>query len=547
MVYYKIIIFIILLLFKEIRLIFVFPFSISRPVPTSKRYYTLNDFLSDSLHIDFYTSLFIGEDNIKILARISTENSTFILSEEECSRQSLDSIYDNAIVSRGVYYLNQSSTYKNISKFENILNNYNKGGIITEILSFYNTTYLTCQATTLPRGNFINENKYVDNKITLSETKIIIKRYTNNKVCGLIGLGSPYIQLNEGVHIINELKRTGVINNYSWTFNFMTKSEGQLIIGGLPHEYMDSKLYKENQFIEIKTNEPTNNNYPWSMYINEIYFENEKNQKISVEKDIKGILLSNFGFIIGTSAYKKIIYEEYFEYLFNENICEIEKSKNLQNFNYQFKEFKTGVFEVFSCSKDIVFQKKYQKYIFPNLLFQQNDLNYTFFLDFNSLFLEIRNKYYFLVLFPENSETSLEKYWYIGLPFLKKYQFVYNYDSKTIGFYNSNIKEKIKNKPNNNGEKMINTNLSGYSIKRVVVEVIIIVILLLIAYTIGKKINEHRKNRANELKDDNYEYFGSDINSDNKNKIKNIKSKYKEIMSKNDENKSLEMSLSIGI
>ena len=327
----------------------------------------------------------------------------------------------------------------------------------------------------------------------------------------------------------------------------MTKSEGQLIIGGLPHEYMDSKLYKENQFIEIKTNTPTNNNYPWSIYINEIYFENEKNQKISVEKDIKGILLSNFGFIIGTSAYKKIIYEEYFEYLFNENICEIEKSKNLQNFNYQFKEFKTGVFEVFSCSKDIVFQKKYQKYIFPNLLFQQNDLNYTFFLDFNSLFLEIRNKYYFLVLFPENSETSLETYWYIGLPFLKKYQFVYNYDSKTIGFYNSNIKEKIKNKPNNNGEKMINTNLSGYSIKRVVVEVIIIVILLLIAYTIGKKINEHRKNRANELKDDNYEYFGSDINSDNKNKIKNIKSKYKEIMSKNDENKSLEMSLSIGI
>ena len=78
-----------------------------------------------------------------------------------------------------------------------------------------------------------------------------MKKYTNNKVCGLIGLGTPYFQSNDNVHIINELKKEGIINNYSWSFNFMPNSEGQLIVGGLPHEYMDSKLYKENQYVEI--------------------------------------------------------------------------------------------------------------------------------------------------------------------------------------------------------------------------------------------------------------------------------------------------------
>ena len=65
--------------------------------------------------------------------------------------------------------------------------------------------------------------------------------------------------------------------------------------------------------------------------------------------------------------------------------------------------------------------------------------------------------------------------------------------------------------------------------------------MLVIAYLIGKKINEHRKKRANELKDDNYEYFSSDINAIDKMNKSNIKSNYKEIKT-NSDNKSLEMS-----
>ena len=156
------------ILYTYIKSIIVFPFSISSLSDKRKRMYYVNDFLSDNLHIDFFTSLFIGKDNTKVLARLSIDNSSFILTENECSLQSLDNVYNYGIVSRWLYSLHESSTYKNISNS----NIYNKGGIISEIISLYNTIYLTCQQMTLPKANFINENKYIDNKVTLNEMKI---------------------------------------------------------------------------------------------------------------------------------------------------------------------------------------------------------------------------------------------------------------------------------------------------------------------------------------------------------------------------------------
>ena len=54
---------------------------------------------------------------------------------------------------------------------------------------------------------------------------------------------------------------------------------------------------------------------------------------------------------------------------------------------------------------------------------------------------------YFLIIFQEYGN-----YWILGKPFLRKYQFVMNYDSKTIGFYKfQNI--NYKNDTNNTIDK----------------------------------------------------------------------------------------------
>ena len=63
--------------------------------------------------------------------------------------------------------------------------------------------------------------------------------------------------------------------------------------------------------------------------------------------------------------------------------------------------------------------------------------------------------------------------------------------------------------------------------------------MILVAFFIGKKINEQRKKRANELKDDNYEYI-LDNNKDENNEILDLKN-----LSAKEKNKIMEMSSNI--
>ena len=98
----------------------------------------------------------------------------------------------------------------------------------------------------------------------------------------------------------------------------------------------------------------------------------------------------------------------------------------------------------------------------------------------------MKEKYYFNVIFPE--ETYLNNNWYLGLPFLRRYQFIFNYDSKTIGFYNENYKGE------GNSETNTESNSSSYfKITIQIIIVIVLVILIFVAFIIGRKYNDNRK------------------------------------------------------
>ena len=83
-----------------------------------------------------------------------------------------------------------------------------------------------------------------------------------------------------------------------------------------------------------------------------------------------------------------------------------------------------------------------------------------------------------------------------------------------MGFYNPDLpidKEELpntKDKNNNNFKKTI----------IIILLVILIIGLFILTFFLGKKFNEQRKKRANELKDDNYEYF-PESNENEKNEI----------------------------
>ena len=81
-------------------------------------------------------------------------------------------------------------------------------------------------------------------------------------------------------------------------------------------------------------------------------------------------------------------------------------------------------------------------------------------------------------------------------------------DKKTVGFYNKNFKSE------NTSEQTKGS--GGMTALYIIILVIIVAILVAVAYYFGKKFNESRKRRANELNDDDFEYSsGKKLNSNN--------------------------------
>ena len=355
-----------------------------------------------------------------------------------------------------------------------------------------------------------------------------------------LNLGFPMVNektLNDRFKfdLIMQLKQRKITEGYDWFIlydsNFdkgeniikaeeISKLNPILIIGTPPHYYNKGKFYQSQL---LKTYSDL---YFWSMTFKDIYLyiniSGDEKTKISTEVNTVEIYLDDI-MIYGPMYYLNIVYTRFF--LKYKNSCNMEKDPNFKYYCKKSEEF--GINELKQ---------------FPNLYFDNIDLNYTFELTYKDLFIEINGNYYFLVT--DKSEES----WSIGYSLLKKYQFVFNQDSKTIGFYNPNLpiekeeeptdakekekenekekeKEKENKKENKKKEKKEkendenNVNNSGISIEMVVIiAVICAIVFLLIGILVGQFVFKKMKGkkRANEL-DENYDYVAPQINPINDN------------------------------
>ena len=113
-------------------------------------------------------------------------------------------------------------------------------------------------------------------------------------------------------------------------------------------------------------------------------------------------------------------------------------------------------------------------------------------------------------IFKKNNNTKEKEEWYLGEPFYKKYIFSVNLEAKTMGFYinkERNINNVNDSKNNDNQNNITQNDERNNNILKYIIEIIIIIGLLFISYYIGVTVRERRRKRANELKDDNYEYL----------------------------------------
>jgi len=270
---------------------------------------------------------------------------------------------------------------------------------------------------------------------------------------------------------ITNLYKNGYIKQKVFTLNFNNKNEGEIIIGSKPSDYSnyDEDTYK-NAYIP-SFNEETFWGFDTVIsYINKDRISNMKEKVVlEIENNI----------IIPIKSYSDKIKQLFFKDLVYKSKCSFEDANE--------------TFSFYHCDKDIDISS------FPILTFYQQNLNYTFELNSTNLFVEINNRLYFLMNFANNDEFK----WVLGSPFLLKYNFTYDFDSKSVGMYFG-----IKEKPKEEFNKVWIA---------VIISAVVIVILGVVIFIIIKKLP--RKTRANELKE-NFEYNENEEgNGDEKNKL----------------------------
>ena len=245
-----------------------------------------------------------------------------------------------------------------------------------------------------------------------NNSEIAINNFSFILSNNLIGKGYSTIGLNYynpsddyNINFLKQLKEKKVISNYTWNLKYLDNNNGIITFGSFPHMYNNLFLKENLRFTSTSFNE---NNLDWNIFFDKIIFNNNKEQIIFKGSTICELNLER-DLIKAPFEYKFI----FIKYIFNQSKCE---EVNLN----------TNIFYV--CDK------KTKIYKLPSIQFKSRDLNFTFEMTYKDLFKEINGKLFFLIYFNKLDKNQF-KFWILGKPFIKKYQFIFEQEKRLVGFY----------------------------------------------------------------------------------------------------------------
>ena len=410
-----------------------------------KRDETINDGnfdISQLANSKIYTEINIGNPKQKVKIYLSFDYY-------------LTYIFDKEV--NGFYNPKASKSYENISKSFYYSTPFENGFISNETI--YLETY----------NNSIKEiSDFSFDLITQ------LKENTNLKG-GIMGLklfdntyrGDPVRNM------IVQLKKRHIIESYGWSIKFKENGEGVLGIGAYPHEY-DHINYQVQYFKQIVSGYRTTGLY-WIIDFTNII----TGYGTYIEKTRKCEMQIETGLIFGSDEYFELVKKEFFDEKISKEECFLDNTSSSGNIYFKY----------FYCKNYDTIKE------FKGIHFKQNDLSKDFFFDYNDLFINKNNKYYFLIAFKPSANTN----WIIGYPFFKKFEFVFQPDGKLIGTYFDYPKNNNNNESNNKG-------MNASMILLICMVGVLVIIVLILLYLLYKLITKKlKKKRANEL-DDNFDY-----------------------------------------
>ena len=317
-----------------------------------------------------------------------------------------------------------------------------------------------------------------------------------------MNIGFPIIRSGserDYFYFILQLKEKNITENFDWFIYFednkklkeseifnmkdLSNINPILIIGEKPH-YFKNDLFYKSQLLSTYTEV-----YAWTLKFKEVYIAFNETLKIRLDEKLVEIYLDDLK-IYAPNYYMNIVKREFFK-------------KYPDCHEYKDEE------KIYYCDKTDTFTIDNLK-SFPTLYFDHYDFEYVFELTYKDLFVEHEGKFIFLVVENRNDD------WLIGYSFLKKYQFVFNEDSRSIGFYNPNLpKEKeIDDEDDQNKNETIiddddiNNEIDNGKISTTTLILIIVlcgIFFIAIGLILGKIIFKNKRKKANEL-EDNYDY-----------------------------------------
>ena len=453
-----------------------------------------NDLDEQYFFVYLYKEIFIGEPKQKIIFILSPDEYNFYMV--------LDN--NNEIKNDSYYYDFKKSKTNNLFLGE------------MEVGSSANTFFLKEKFYFDKIDSNINKEEEIGiNGIDLVLYKkrpkffneLLLSSNVNSYIIFGLRLCESFDRMEYALNLIRQLKKNNVTRNYKWFIDYNSNdnennlkygSTIKMFIGADPHDVYPNK-YDENNLKLV--NAKSNKGFIfWGLKFDKIYYYNKDNDKIlfelnnnnninttNFEEYLTGEIKHNLFFISSPMQYFNSILKDFFNSLINEKKCFINGEK----------------YRIIYCQNNEE-NKNYLKKNFKNLYFKHHEYNYIFVLKYEDLFLEYNNdKILFLII----SEKNINN-WILGIPFLKKYLFSFDYDFKVIGFYNKNNDEQ----KNNN---------KYFNFFKIFITILLLLICGISGFLLSKKIyGLKRKKRINEI-DDYYQYKENKNEDDENIKINN--------------------------
>ena len=424
-------------------------------------------FIDELINSSLYSFMKIGDPESIAKVYISMENPYIVISSKFISKTEKDINYN--------YDIEKSITFKNISKTGKVYIKSVNDMIVKEKLKI----------------NILNNQNNNLEEIVVDDINLIFPIIKENNDTDKIKIYELIVGLKilidnnnafqkDKYSLIYQLLEKNIIKDSHWSIfykkgnnkngenlynlNELINTKAELIFGDYPHNYKPY-LLNENQLTTIKSKYAF-----WNLYFTSIYFYNSTNEKQFLDLPKAELSINEF-YISGPMSYYRHINKHFFEKYIIENICHAEYS---------------GKFLIIYCDKSIKFDVNNLQE-FPTIYFEHDELNYTFELTYEDIFIEQDNKYWFLICFESYYEAEN---WILGSIFLRKYNFVFEQKTGTIGFYNMNTtQEEMKEEKPKRSIGII-----------IILFIIYSIVFIIIGFIVAKKYYKKKKKKvANEL------------------------------------------------